>query len=50
MQIKYLPARPSKGKCLLLAIFMLFIYLLDNLPVGRFVNYAIYNNVLKPVL
>ncbi len=47
---KYLPTRPTKGRCLLLVLFMVFIYLLDNLPVSEHIDYSIFFNVIKPLL
>ena len=47
---KYLPTKPTKGQCLLLALSLSIIYLLDNLPVGQVVDYALYNSIIKPLL
>ncbi len=47
---RYLPTRPTKGRCLLLVLFMLIIYLLDNLPVSKYIDYGIFSNIIKPLL
>lgn len=47
---RYLPVRPSKGRALLLLVAVLFIYLLDNLPVNLVMDYLIYNNLIRPIL
>lgn len=50
MQRKYLPTRPTKGRCLLLVLFLSFVYLLDNLSVSRYIDYSIFSNIIKPLL
>lgn len=50
MPRSYLPAGHSKTKCLLFIGGMLFIYLLDNLSVSRYIGYDTYTFILKPVL
>lgn len=47
---RYLPQRPSRAKVCLIVGAMLFIYLLDNLPVKALIGSDIFSNVLKPVL
>lgn len=50
MKNKYLPVHPSKGKAFILIGLVLFLYLLDNLPIGSFINYMTYSNLIKPIL
>lgn len=50
VQNKYLPVYSSKRKAFMLLGAVLFIYLLDNLPIGKLIDYMIYINIIKPVL
>lgn len=50
MPRNYLPVYHSKAKCLLFIGGMLFIYLMDNLSVSRYIGYEIYTFLLKPVI
>ncbi len=45
----YVPTWPSKGKCLLIVLFLLFIYLLDNLSISGYIGYGMYNNAARPL-
>lgn len=47
---KYLPTRLSKGRCLFLVGFMLFMYILNYLPLNQYIDYKIINYILKPAL
>jgi signal peptidase len=50
MQNKYLPEQPSKKRAFMLIGAVLFIYLLDNLPIGSIIDIKIYSNYVKPTL
>lgn len=50
MHNQALPIRTWKMKCLLLTGGMLFIFLLDNLPLGTYIDHNTYIYVLKPLL
>lgn len=50
MPRSYLPVYHAKAKCLLFIGGMLFIYLLDNLSVSKYIGYAIYTFLIKPML
>ena len=47
---KYLPVRPSKTRCLLLVGLMLFICILDNLPISSLIDFTVYSDIIKPLL
>lgn len=50
MQRKYLPVGLSKSRVFIFIGFIIFIYLLDNLPTSTFVNFTVYSNFIKPAL
>jgi len=50
MKSRYLPVYSSKKRALLMLGAVLFIYLLDNLPVSSIIDYKIYSNFIKPIL
>lgn len=46
----YLPVKSSKSRCLLLIGGMIFIYLLDNLSLGKYISHEAYYYIIKPAL
>lgn len=49
MKKKYMPVYPSKERALLLIVAVSFIYLLDNLPIGKLIDNMIYINFIRSI-
>lgn len=49
-QEKFLPTKISKTRCFILILLMIFLYILDNSSLIKFVDNFIYTYIIKPIL
>lgn len=49
-QEKFLPTKISKTRCVILILLMIFLYILDNSSLIKFVDNFIYTYIIKPIL